>query len=595
MIARSHLSRMLLLAWAWSGCRSGSAIESEPLDRGDPIGGQSQTALATPLPILLDQGWDQRTREAFWFTPQGSQVMPYSWFLSLERADSQELVRASANMERYRYISMPPSELNPDALPIGFVRDVDVESRTASLGLTCAACHTAKISLNGRDVIIDGGPTLSDFKAFLRDTVEALAATRRDPSKFQRFAASVLPVDAGDAERAELRQALSVQHDALAVRLAFDGTEVEPGYGRLDAFGGILNNVAATGLGLPANAAPQDAPVSYPFVWDAPQADRVQWNGSALNAPLVGALTRNIGEVLGVFGRLELDPKLAKLRGYSNSVNLPNLGRLENWLRELSSPRWPRELLPAIDGTLASAGEQLYGEHCASCHERIDARDPARKIAAKMVPVPEVGTDPTMARNYLDRKGKTGKLEGKRAMILGGERFGAETRTFQIVANGVAGVLLDNPLESLAVALGDLNHVRKLRKEAPMPTPRVDDAARAMAELKRTIGLFALFDPDTYHYKARPLNGVWATAPYLHNGSVPSLWDLLQTPAQRPKAFHVGSRSFDAKKMGMSTAAEPGTSLLDTGLHGNSNAGHLYGTQLSEAQKWQLIEYVKTL
>jgi len=99
------------------------------------------------------------------------------------------------------------------------------------------------------------------------------------------------------------------------------------------------------------------------------------------------------------------------------------------------------------------------------------------------------------------------------------------------------------------------------------------------------------FDPRSY--KARSLNGIWATAPYLHNGSVPNLWELMKPSAQRVQQFHVGSRQYDAVNIGFDTTS--GASLFDTRLPGNSNAGHDFGTDLSDEQKWALIEYMKSL
>ena len=96
-------------------------------------------------------------------------------------------------------------------------------------------------------------------------------------------------------------------------------------------------------------------------------------------------------------------------------------------------------------------------------------------------------------------------------------------------------------------------------------------------------------------YKARPLNGIWATAPYLHNGSVPNLWQLLQPPAARVREFYVGSRAFDPVQVGFAIESFPGGFQFDTSLRGNSNSGHDYGTALADAQKWELIEYLKSL
>jgi hypothetical protein len=62
---------------------------------------------------------------------------------------------------------------------------------------------------------------------------------------------------------------------------------------------------------------------------------------------------------------------------------------------------------------------------------------------------------------------------------------------------------------------------------------------------------------DLLGYKARPLDGIWATAPYLHNGSVPTLYHLLLPPAERPKSFWLGSRDYDAEKVGYVWESKP--------------------------------------
>jgi hypothetical protein len=96
-------------------------------------------------------------------------------------------------------------------------------------------------------------------------------------------------------------------------------------------------------------------------------------------------------------------------------------------------------------------------------------------------------------------------------------------------------------------------------------------------------------------YKARPLDGIWATAPYLHNGSVPTLRALLAAPASRPKTFYAGSRDFDPVNAGFDTAARPDRFLFDTSLLGNSNAGHDYGTSLTNGDLDALLVYLKSL
>lgn len=105
---------------------------------------------------------------------------------------------------------------------------------------------------------------------------------------------------------------------------------------------------------------------------------------------------------------------------------------------------------------------------------------------------------------------------------------------------------------------------------------------------------------DGLKYKARPLNGIWATAPYLHNGSIPNLWELLQAPKDRVTSFWVGSREFDAKKVGFITNEGKNEFRVNDSngklMPGNSNLGHDYaGGQYTDDQKWAIIEYMKTL
>jgi hypothetical protein len=102
----------------------------------------------------------------------------------------------------------------------------------------------------------------------------------------------------------------------------------------------------------------------------------------------------------------------------------------------------------------------------------------------------------------------------------------------------------------------------------------------------------------TNGYANQPLDGVWARAPYLHNGSVPTIADLLQDPANRPKQFARGYDVYDQQKVGFvsdTAAARAAGSLYDTTIPGNGNGGHLWGTTLPADQKRDLVEFMKTL
>jgi mono/diheme cytochrome c family protein len=106
----------------------------------------------------------------------------------------------------------------------------------------------------------------------------------------------------------------------------------------------------------------------------------------------------------------------------------------------------------------------------------------------------------------------------------------------------------------------------------------------------------------TAGYANQPLDGIWARSPYLHNGSVPTLRDLLEPAANRPKKSYRGSDIFDTAKVGYRTdgygSAPEDLFLYDTSVPGNSNSGHegkTFGTELPSADKDAIVEYMKTL
>jgi mono/diheme cytochrome c family protein len=100
-------------------------------------------------------------------------------------------------------------------------------------------------------------------------------------------------------------------------------------------------------------------------------------------------------------------------------------------------------------------------------------------------------------------------------------------------------------------------------------------------------------------YVAKPLDGIWMRGPYLHNGSVPSVGELLNPPTQRPATFYRGNNLLNNRDLGFVSdlPQEKGLhfALFDTRQPGNSNAGHLYGTELSDQDKKAIVEYLKTL
>lgn len=111
---------------------------------------------ATTEVVVLNQGWSNRIREAYYFTDEGSKVLPYDWFLVLERAASQELFRSNEHMEALRYLPAQKTEQNPDGLPVGFAQGVD-ERGQAWVGFNCALCHTGELRYQDTTINPAGG------------------------------------------------------------------------------------------------------------------------------------------------------------------------------------------------------------------------------------------------------------------------------------------------------------------------------------------------------------------------------------------------------------------------------------------------------
>lgn len=146
---------------------------------------------------------------------------------------------------------------------------------------------------------------------------------------------------------------------------------------------------------------------------------------------------------------------------------------------------------------------------------------------------------------------------------------------------------------------GQVTPLTELRTDAERNT----SFDQAMADRMNTLGAgkpwhFHRFRP-TKGYANHPLDGIWLRAPYLHNGSVPTLRDLLKPEAQRPAIFYRGNDVYDERNVGfVSTEAQRGDKSFykfDTHDRGNGNAGHLYGIDLSDADKDALLEFLKTL
>lgn len=509
--------------------------------------------------IFLTQGWDHKTRQTLTYTSFGSRYIPYNWFLVLEQLDRTELFRANGHMAALGFIPALPDEFNPDGLPVGLVRDSDKKNGDY-VGFTCAACHTGQVGIQGKRIRIDGGQALIDFTLFEETVLAALIATLEDENKFSRFSRQLIRITP-QLTPGLLKTQLQTRIAELQQHLNINKTDVPYGKGRLDAFGQIFNAIAVEALHIPENIYAPDAPTSYPVLWDASHLDVVQWNGSAPNKE-PGPLFQNAITALAVYGTVSVEKN--KLT-YESSIRISNLGDIQREFYRLVAPQWPHEYAGKLDIKKIAAGKALYNQHCLQCHTLVDPTDKHRKLTAVLTPVPEVGTDPLMSNNFESRKAKSGSLEGDRLMILAGEKIPAEAKVLDLVTHTAAGALLNQPWQTIKAIINEYESNNNA-PENPVPS-----------------------------YKGRPINGIWASAPYLHNGSIPTIYDLLLPASQRPKTFYVGNIELDLKKVGYIATESPNATFFDTSLRGNSNAGHEYGTQLTESQRWELVEFIKSL
>jgi len=580
-------------------------------------------------PIHWMNGWDQscydngdNTCRKDWYSiPQGSHLVRWKTFLNIEKADSQELFSSRENLEKLGFLypeDMPYSVddetyngdqgerveryLNQSDLPFGFVKDQSQLDYRNYLGLTCAACHTGKVTLAGNTYYVEGGQSNSDMLRFLRELSSALYANKHDPAKLKRYKRRY-----GWFAETNLNASL----EYVSNYEARNQTALENGPARLDAIGAILNQVHVdhTGSNI-SNATALTAPVSYPYIWNASSLECVQTNCLGTDP-----ITRNTGEVLGVFGYANIDENeniddMLELFGMKLGLNnlfdatpkVDNLFELEQTLNKVHSPKWPNSF-PIIDQALASHGKNIYASTCAGCHvDTSDGIDDSelttpnsigrRFTKVTRVHYTDVGTDEAFAEDYGLRKEKSGILGSVLASqrpdsvdpetgIPFGEHFPDSFNALVLLGIDTR-VIVANHQETLGF---------KIKAGKAFPNLSSADAVDAL------INQYAAGNIDQQpitptSYRAKPLDGIAFTGPFLHNGSVRTLEDLLKAPADRPVSFLIGSTEFDTDGVGYTDA---GDFLLDTTIRGNGKEGHEYGTQLSIYDKDALLEYMKTL
>ena len=618
-------------------------------------------------------------RELFYYTPQGTGMhgVRYSWFIHLERPFRGSRLADPDHMRQLNFIVDPvATRANPDQLPVGFARRYDDTLHDSVVDITCAACHNGQLNFT-RDgattgIRIDGGSSLVAFTdsnagSFQLELGLSIVETFLNPLKFLRFAGNVLGPGANTLKGKWLlwRDLFAVLRELGSVKAGSSASSLYPvqeGFGRTDALARIGNVVFGDHVA-PQNYHTGDAPVSFPYLWNIWKFDWVQYTAS-VSQPLA----RNVGEAMGVGASFHLVDDYGRPippgERYRTSILFDNLVRLESTLQKLAPPQWPEDVLGPIDHASADRGKALFQKHCAGCHgphlasqALTTATSPGRTAqdplwVIRRLDVHDVGTDPASANNFfrntvdLTRIGlgfeevkgllrsQYDAMKARQATLLSAlpQEIAHCKATPACAANvdeyeeelqyAEKNRLTDDVIARIvdAIDFRAVNEGAALSILGGMIRERYFADRHFSAESQACFDGFGTLDlPEVKDgYKPRPLAGVWATPPYLHNGSVPNLYELLSPVKERSKRFFVGRREFDPVKVGYVTKPVDGSSSgfwLDTGIPGNLNIGHEFGAgyrpydkskppsgqsqggiigpELTPGERMDLVEYLK--
>lgn len=677
---------VLVLAFVASvltGPRVGAIVEALTPPRLPPV-------LAVAAPVAIgNQNWTPDQAEEFHFKAQGTHTLPIPlpWLLALEEPVASPFSIPFAKrgrfvddsyLLRFGFIGAVKSRHNPDGLPIGFAitpfQTLDgLSKRVTAVGLTCAACHTGQLVLDGKRYVVEGGPAVTDLgqlTAALGAALGQTAVSEKLPflgGRFDRFARAVLNAEYSDAARNQLADDLDSVVKALASQP--NGIAVTEGFTRLDALNRIGNQVFALDTKRYGNYVDINAPVNFPHIWTSSWFDWVQYDGSIMQ-PLV----RNAGEAMGVRAQVVFNAQPGH-GAFSSSIPFDNLDWIETLLAGernpyqtksfggLHAPSWPGNF-PPIDLAKSAAGAKLYAEHCTECHRPALTRKVVRGeeredlsfwdyfkpirwrdgdgavletknhyFQVKMMSQKDIGADAAqgevLAKRKIDTAGSVLTRAGEYGPGLGLETEVCQARKNDLpeIVKVTDGAMLDYPTAlgaAVQMAIAEWAQGKpKSQTEAVEAKVKVAGYGRTADKPPATAN--STFEEDRPNclqagagYKARPLNGVWATAPFLHNGSVPTLYDMLRPASERPKSFLLGDPTFDPKNVGLRVhEVEPrgrlyddnGYFILDTSRSGNRNTGHEFvgnhkkeerpdgviGRALSDEERYAIIEFLKTL
>jgi hypothetical protein len=520
----------------------------------------------------LDQGWSQQERQYWHNLSLGQALAPVSWLQSLELGQGETLFLNQEYLKRFGVLFDETNSSNVRGLPIGFAVAPQNSSVSGYFGLTCAACHTGQITYKGKQIKYDGGSINFDIYKILGDFFESLAITINDKNKWDRFVKRVQNLE--KISEPDLRK--NVTEALKEIAWATEATDRSPGSfvyagpGRADALNRIGNYIFGQRLLVSTNYYQSNAPANYPPLWNIWKFNWVHYNAS-----FTQPMSRNILQVLGNNGKTNfIDSNGVATKGedrWKTSVDFIGASEMEAGIRKLSPPKWPENILGAVDQIKAKRGKILFEKNCASCHSPRPIRSPENlkaELAVTLIPLSVIGTDPAHATTFNERRFDLSKLTGNTSRISASDGL----------------MLVINAIENYAYEKLKLD---KNRRDEIIGFGRENLIRAPLA------------------YKSRTLDAIWASPPYLHNGSVPNMFELLSPVAERSKQFWTGTYEYDPVKLGyVSNKSNENYFLFDATINGNKNIGHefndgkgpgIIGRKLSMNERFDLIEYLKII
>ncbi len=574
---------------------------------------------APPQPInvsKIDVGLTEEESNHLHHIAQGTNLFPVALLNSLKDKDTGEFM--SQRLEHYGFLpSTATKDVNPYGLPVGLgSSDAPfLGTQIPEVGLNCSACHTGELEYEGQKLRIDGAPNMIDIESWSVDMAESAQVVLKDPAEAFEFLIRFVTQLHPNTQK-PLHEQLGIDPNVMdllsqAKEKIKQGPPPPPGLPGPVGAGENLGKAVEiakhfhqihkhlqTGDSLPPMAPGDDqghllatsklgnilfllkervafaqktvdaikrSPAAGPGrddAWNLVELMVMNDTKAVLKAPIcvphlfgnaefeffhcdsntTSIMDRNMAQGVALGADVYED-------GNSTSIIPRNVNEADLLLEKIQAPQWP-EIFPPLDQTLAEQGKTLFEKKIHSVDgTMMSCQDCHGKKEGKTIPIDHVKTNPIRWATF---NVKTPERDGPEMLMQLWDKV-------------------------------------KLVKSATMQLHNVPNEEWQSWERKEPIWR------TSDGYVARYLAGIWASPPYLHNGSVRTLYQLLLPEDQREKSFYVGSRKFDPKEVGYSNTPGPMAFEYDTSKAENTNTGHNFGAHLTDDERYALIEYLKSL